>query len=205
MPGLETLAAGVMGGGSGNTGAGIGSILGAGFSYFTGRKQKKEGNALINQKFPEYQIPTEVTQAAAEGLPSEQYAMAMKNIDRQRMASIAGSQDRRGGLATIANTQQIANDATGKLDVANAQARQANQLRLGQYKDKQWQTNVKDKYNRDFQYGMSLLGAGNQNTNTAFDKLGAGLGMIAGGSMYGGRSGAKKDGSYNQALDDSTY
>ncbi len=168
-----------------------GSILGAGISLLTGGKQKRQGRALINQKYPEYGIPSEVTQAAAEGLPSEQYAQAMKNINRNQVAAMGSAQSRRAGVGMIGKVQQGTNDATGDLDVANAKARQQNQLRLGEYKDKKWKLNVKDKYDRDYNYGMQLLGAGNVNSTGGMDKLGAGLGMgaIAGAGAFKGGGG----------------
>lgn len=170
----------------GPIGAGIGSLFGAGIGLITGNKQKKEGRDLINQPYPEYHIPGEVTQAARSGLPSEQYAQAMKNIERQQNAAIAATQNRRAGVSAIAKTQQLTNDATLNLDVANAKARMTNLQRLGGYRDKAWDWNVRDKYNRDYGYGMQLLGAGNQNTNTGLDKLGAGVGLLAGGGAFNG-------------------
>lgn len=149
------------------------------YKAYTGAKQKKEGKALMNQKYPEYQIPNEITQGANVGLPSEQYAMAMKNIDRNQATALYGAQERRGGLWMLARTQQASNDATLKLDVANAQATQQNQKVLAGYKDKQWQFNTKGKYDRDYNYGAQLVGAGNQNISSGVDDLISGVGGAA--------------------------
>ena len=170
----------------GPVGAGIGSLAGGLLGLLAGGSQKRKGRSLINQPFPIQQIPTEVTQAAAEGLPAEQYNQAMRNIQRQQSAAIQAAQDRRGGLQAIGRTQLVTNNAMGNLDAQNAQTRQRNQLRLGEWRDKVWQSNVKDKYNRDYNYGMQLLGAGNQNTNTGLDKVGTGLGYLGAG-LLGGR------------------
>jgi hypothetical protein len=188
---IGSTAGGLIGG---PIGAGIGGLVGGAVSLIAGAGQKKKGRALINQPYPEETIPTEVTQAAAEGLPAQQYAQAMKNIQRQQAAAISQSQDRRGGLATIGRTQLATDDAMGKLDAANAAARMHNQQRLGTWKDKIWQANVKDKYNRDYNYGMSLLGAGNQNFTSGLDKIGGGLGLIAGGGGFKGLFGGSNNG-----------
>lgn len=173
----------------GPIGAGVGSIAGGLINLSVAGKQKRDGRNLINAKMPEYQIPTEVTQAANEGLPSEQYRQAMQNIQRQQMQSLASAQTRRGGLSSIGGIQMLSNDAMGKLDVANAQARQQNQFKLAGYKDKQWQTNIKDPYTRNYNYGMQLLGAGNANTIGGLDKVGAGLGYLAGGGAFSKKGG----------------
>lgn len=177
----------------GPIGAGIGALAGGLIGLFSGNSQKKKAQALINQPYPEYHIPGEITRAAAEGLPSEQYQQAMRNIQRQQMASIAQAQDRRMGLSAIAGTQQRTNDASLNLDALNAKTRQQNQFRLAGYKDKAWQWNVQNKYQRDYNYGMQLLGAGNQNTMAGIDKIGAGIGYLAGGGafkgLFGGGSG----------------
>lgn len=176
-------AGGLLGG---PIGAGLGGLLGGAIGLFTGASQKRKARNILNQPYPEYKIPTEVTQAASEGLPSEQYAQAMRNIQRQQSAAISQAQDRRSGLGAIGKTQQLSNDAMLNLDVANAKARQQNQLRLGTYRDKAWDWNVKNKYNRDFNYGMNLLGAGNQNFSGGLDRIGGGLGLLAGGGAFKG-------------------
>ena len=149
----------------------------------------KANKLLKGLQFPNEQIPQEITDAAATGLPSEQYNLAMKNIQRNQLAVLRGSQDRRGGLGLISGIQTGSNDATEKLDAQNAAARQQNQFRLASWKDRVWQNNIKDKYNRDYGYAMSLKGMGNQNTWGGFDQiLGAGA-TAAGNGMFGGSGG----------------
>lgn len=193
-------AGGLLGG---PIGAGLGGLVGGAISLFTGAGQKRKARNLINQPYPEYKIPTEVVQAASEGLPSEQYTQAMRNVQRQQNAAISQAQDRRGALGVIGKTQQASNDAMLNLDVANAKARQQNQMRLGTYRDKAWDWNVKNKYNRDFNYGMNLLGAGNQNFSGGLDRLAGGVGLLAGGGAFKGLFGrgnttASRTGDYTQ-------
>lgn len=160
--------------------------------------QRGEGrNKLRHLQRPDYEIPYEVQQAANEGLPSEQYAKAMQNINRQQLNALKAAKDRRGGLEAIGAIQQRTNDATLGLDAANAQARQQNQLRLAGYRDKAWDWNKKQKYQTDYNYAMNLLGAGNQNLVGGIDKLFAGGGLMAGSYLnnkYDG--GAQTTGGY---------
>ncbi len=180
---------------SGLAGAGAGSALGpwgaaAGFlvgagGALIGAGQKKKGNALISSPYPYQPIPQEVldnqtkANAAAErGLPSEQYQNAMKNIQRSTNNAIKMSADRRGGLALIPTIQQGATDATLNLDTADAKQKIQNQKtaydinnQVAGWKQKQFDWNQKDKYNRDYNYGMQLIGAGNANEGNALDTV----------------------------------
>jgi hypothetical protein len=107
------------------------------------------------------------------------------------MVALRNAGDRRGGLASVAATQQAMNDAVLNLDVANAKARLQNQNTLfgvnsnvANWKNRQWQNNVKDKWDRKYQYGMSLIGAGNQNATTGINQVaGAGLGFASNGGF----------------------
>lgn len=151
----------------------------------------KANKLLKGLQYPNEQIPQEITDAAATGLPSEQYNLAMKNIQRQQLQALRGTQDRRGGLGLISGIQTGTNDATAKLDSENAAARQNNLFRLASWKDKIWQNNIKDKYTRDYDYAMKLKGMGNQNTFGGFDQiLGSGTTFAgSGGFNSGGRTG----------------
>lgn len=165
---------------------GIQSLIG----LVTGIGQKSKARKLLaGLQYPTESIPNEIlqNQALAErrantGLPTEQYNQGKQNIYRQQNAALSASKDRRGGLIGIGKTQQITNDALLDLDVINANARIGNEKtlmnansQLAGWKDKVWQANVKDKYNRDYQYAMGLLGSGNQNFTAGLDAAGAGL------------------------------
>lgn len=197
MPGEELI--GPM---AGNIGAGLSGAI----SGITGFFQKKKGNQILKDNpRPTEEIPQEVlaNQAAAqqmanEGLPSEQYQQAQKNIQRQQAQAITNAQDRRGGLATIGGIQEGTNTATGNLDAENANARRQNQLNLQNvnntvagWRDKTWAYNQRDKYNQNYQYAMGLIGAGNSNMLKGADKLLGGIvGAGAAGAFNGGGGGS---------------
>lgn len=194
---------------------GIGAGLAVGLiKGLVGAKQKREGKKILNGlEYPTEQVPGEVMenqnllrQQAATGLPSEQYANAMKNIQRQQLVALRGAHDRRGGLGSIAGIQQGTNDATLNLDTADAKQKIANQNnfisgnnRLASWKDKVWQNNVMGKYNQQYQYGMGLLGAGNQNASNGLDQAIGGIGTGAAG-FYGNTSGLFGGGGGNSGL-----
>ncbi len=166
--------------------AGLASGLISGIS---GAIQKGKANRLLkNLQYPNETIPTEVLQnqelarlRANTGLPGQQYSQAKQNIARSQTSALSKLTDRRSGLMGIAATQQAADDALLNLDVADATARIGNERALmdannnvAGWRDKVWTHNVKDKYNRDYDYGMSLKGAGNQNFVSGIDKIASG-------------------------------
>ena len=174
-------------------------VVGAGSALYgaiKGGQQKREGRKLLSQKNPQYNIPDSVTSAASQGMPSEQYQQAMQNVGRAGTVALSGAQDRGAGLASIGQIQQRTNDATLNLDVTSAKMRQQNQRILAGYQDKQWMLNSKQPYDKNYNYGMQLLGAGNQNQSNAVDQLGSTIGNAAymgafnqnrrGGSSSGG-------------------
>lgn len=213
---MSTLGSGGGGGGIGQSTANMASGLLTGIVGFGQRKSGKK--ILKGLEQPTYNIPNEVLQnqkmaqqAAAEGLPSQQYNNAMKNIQRTQAALLSGATDRRSALMALPRIQQQMNDATMNLDTADANARMQNQRTLyginntvGQYRDKAFQINQMNPYERKYQYGMGLLGAGNQNIMAGADRFIAGGGQLLGG---GGGGGSKKGGQggeeqyYNEGID----
>ena len=169
--------------------------LGVGISQrYKGRKMLKDlGEAPIET------IPNEVLQnqkmaqlRANTGLPSEQYNAAMKNLQRNQMMALRGSQDRHGGLSLLGGSQQMMDDGTLKLDAANANARMQNERTLyginnqvGNWRDKVWQNNVNNPYMRKYQYAQSLLGSGNQNATTGIDQIAGGAALYGGSGGFG--------------------
>ena len=99
------VTAGLIGGGANILGGAIKGLLGGG--------QKRKGRKLLDSlQYPTEGLPSEVTenqilakQQAATGLPSEQYANAMKNIQRNQLMALRGAHDRRGGLAVLPQVQ----------------------------------------------------------------------------------------------------
>lgn len=187
IPGVGTIA-----------GAAVGGLIGGVTGFF----QKKKANALLKQNpYPTEAIPNEVLanqqmaqNMANEGMPSAQYQQAQKNIQRQQAAAIANAQDRRSGTASIGAIQEGTNTAEGQLDAQNSETRRQNQLNLqnvnnqvASWRDKTFDWNSRQKYLQNYQYGMSLLGAGNQNMMAGADKL---IGGIAGGYANGLFSGS---------------
>lgn len=188
---------------------GIASGVGGFIKGIIGSGQKHKGRKLLKsltdpvESVPQEEIENQnlARQQAATGLPSEQYANAMKNIQRSQLMAIRGAHDRRGGLGLIGGIQQGTNDATLNLDVADAKQKLANQNnlmnvnnRLSTWKDKVWQNNVRDKYNRDRSYAMGLIGSGNQNISSGLDSAISGTGMAANG-LFGDAGSSKSYGS----------
>lgn len=207
-----------LGGYLGPEGALIGGALGAGVGLVSGLFQKKKGNALLKQNpYPTQSIPVEelanqqqAERMADEGMPSEQYQQAQKNIQRSQAAAIASQQDRRLGGANVGAIQAQTNDAEGNLAAQSAQMRRQNQLNLqavnsqvAGYRDKAFDWNSKQKYLQNYQYGMSLVGAGNANMMSGPDKLLGGLTQAYSSGLF--RSNKGNDGgpaayNYNPAL-----
>lgn len=193
----------------------------------TGLIQQGKANKILKRlQYPTQSIPNEVlrNQKIAEnvantGLPSEQYNNAMKNIQRQQMMAYRAAADRRGLLGSLSGIVRSGADATANLDAADAQARQRNQqvlmsqnANVGNWKNRIWENNVRDKYNRDYNYAMSLRGAGNQNFTGGLDKIAGSAAMFGGqggfNNLFGGGSGGGEDypsligyrGMYDRAL-----
>lgn len=159
---------------------------------FMGAKQKKQGKKLLNSlQFPEEQLSSELIenqnlarQTAASGLPAEQYAKAMKDIQRNQLTSFKSAKDRRGGLGSVAGIQQASNDATLNLNAKDAEMKIDNQGRLmnvnnqiAGWKSKLFDVNKRQKYNMDYNYAQGLIGAGNQNIMSGIDQGTSGVGQ----------------------------
>lgn len=182
---------------AGNIGAGATGLL----SGITGFFQKKQGNKLLSQNpFPTEALPSEVTAnqqiaqgAATQGMPSEQYQAAQKNIQRNQAAALNAATDRRSGVASIGAIQEGSNTAQGNLDAQSAEMKRQNIGQLlnvnntaASWKDKLFDWNQRAKYEQNRQYGMSLVGAGNANMIGGADKLVSGLvGVGASGALSG--------------------
>lgn len=204
MP-VTSLLMGSLSGGGGSQGAGqgvanIGSGLVSGITgYFQRRKAKK---MLKGLQQPTYVIPNEILQnqkmaqqAANEGMPSQQYNNAMKNFRQTEADVLASARDRRSALMALPRVQQQTNANIGNLDAQDAAMRQQNQRTLyginsqvAGYRDKAFDINQMQPYQRDYSYAMGLLGAGNQNLLSGADKILAGGGQL----LAGGGGGSKK-------------
>lgn len=180
----------------GPVGMGIGQIAGGLLGGLIGGGQKRKARDILAQnRYPAQVIPKELLDnqqraqmLAQQGLPSQQYDQAVKNIERGRTAATRMAVDRRGGLGMINPIQTAASDALGELGVADANARLQNQRTAMQVnqdvaraKQSAFDWNEKNKYQQDREYGMGLLGAGNVNQLTGIDKALAGVGLIGSG------------------------
>jgi hypothetical protein len=190
---------------AGNIGAGATGLL----SGITGFFQKKQGNRLLkNNPFPTEGMPPEelanqqiAQNAALEGMPSEQYQAAQKNIQRSQAASLGAALDRRSGVSQIGAIQEGTNTAQGNLDAQSAEMRRQNvgQLlgvnnQVASWRDKLFDWNQRAKYEQNRQYAMSLIGAGNANMMSGADKLIGGLVGAGAGGALSGKGGAAPTG-----------
>jgi hypothetical protein len=208
MP-VTTLLMGSLSGGGGQ-GQGIANLAGGLIGGISGFFQRRKAKKLLREagEQPMYQIPQEILNnqkmaelAANEGLPSQQYNNAMKNIQRSQANALSGALDRRSALMALPKIQQQSNDAYSNLDASDAAARMQNQRALygigaqtAQYRDKEFQVNKMQPWERKFNYAQQLLGAGNQNMVGGIEKLiGGGLGLIgSGGLSIGGGGNTRK-------------
>lgn len=175
---------------------GVVGVLGTGYGIYSGARQKSKAKKeleRLNAEQPVEKIPTEVTQnqqlaslRAKTGLPSEQYAMGMKNIQRNEAKTLRGAADRRMGLGLLASVNDNTNRAIGNLDVANAEARLKNEKvlmdtnnQVANWKKGIYDRNVRQVWERNYDYNMGLLGQGNQNiANSITSGIGA-IGALA--------------------------
>lgn len=176
----------------------VGSLLS---SIIGGGQRKQAKKALANMQYPTETIPEEVlqnqnqaNQMAATGIPQEQYNKSMRDIQRQQLTALRFANSRRGGLMALPALSQQTNDATLNLNAADADARIGNQRYAQQvnnqvagWKSNLFDKNVRQKYDRDYNYNMSLLGMGNQNLFGGVDKGIAGLSELGAGLFGGGR------------------
>ncbi len=203
----------------------IGAVVGVGsaaYGIIAGGAQKKKARrelANLNANQPIETIPEEIKQnqqlaslRAKTGLPSEQYSMAMKNIQRQQAKTLRSASDRRMGLGLLATVDDNANRAIGSLDAQNAQARLNNEKvsmetnnQVANWKKGIYDRNVRQVWNRNFDYNMGLLGSGQQNQANAINSginlvgtalMSKGSGNSSWASGLFGNSGRRRNGGY---------
>jgi hypothetical protein len=163
-----------------------------------------ENRWLKNNQEPVEMMPSEIkrnqqlaTIRANTGLPSEQYNNAMKNIQRQQLMTLRKAQDLGGGkaLSILGGLNQQGNDAVGDLDARDAQMRVSNEGTLmnvnnnvAGWKSKLFDSNIRQRWMRQYEQKMGELGSGNTNLTNGIDGLAsAGIGFAAG--MNGGGQG----------------
>lgn len=114
-------------------------------------------------------------QMARQGLPQQQYNNQLNNIQRNQAGVLARGL---GGRNNLASVLRASNDATNNLVAQDATARMGNQrFAFGQRgilanaQERAFAYNQKGKYEDDMNYANSLIGAGRQNTMSAYDGL----------------------------------
>jgi len=164
-----------------------------------------KGNKLAKQNIrPTYEIPKEFQQnlAIAEnmakiGLPQQEYNRAQQNFQRNQ-ASALRQFGRMGNPRGLAGIVRAGNDATLGLDVADANARMANQRSAMGYRSQIGnQQLAKQQWDKMALYGeradaaAALQGAGRQNVMGGLSELSqiGQMAMMNGGKMSGDSQG----------------
>lgn len=167
----------------------IGAVVGIGTSAYgilsSGDKEKRARGELekLNANQPVETIPDEILQnqqlaklRSKTGIPSEQYSMAIKNIQRQQAKTLKGASDRRMGLGILASVDDNANRAIGSLDSQNAQARLRNEKvsmdtnnQVANWKKGIYDRNVRQVWDRNYNYEMGVVGQQQQNKANAIN------------------------------------
>ena len=176
------------------------AVAGLGYSVYNAEKQKSKANQIEKGlKDPVYNIPSEfyqnreiARQMAEQGLPQEVINNQTNRINQNQAQAIdaISKGNNPTGAASIVRQGDAAGDT---LAAEDAQARQNNQRYFieqnkqvaGQELAKQ-QSDVFDKYTRDFNQAQAYRGAGMQNENTAVQDA-TQLGMV--GLQYAGQRG----------------
>jgi hypothetical protein len=148
---------------------------------FQGAKGKKLAKQNVR---PTYEIPKEFQQnlAIAEnmgrvGLPQQQYNQAQQNFQRNQAGALRQF-GRMGNPRGLAGIVRAGNDATLNLDVADAQARLANQRaamgyrgQMGQQQLAKQQWDKFGRYQENAAAASALMGAGRQNVMGGLSEL----------------------------------
>ncbi len=190
-------------------------IVGAGTAIYSGvraAKQKKEAKALAAKNdFPDEPIPQAALtnqklaeQSYNEGLPEPVIAAAQQRISRTGNTALKAAGERGNALAVLPYIQQNENDANLNLAGEDAMARVRNKQQfmgansdIANFQGSVWDWNKRQKYIQNAAAIRSLLGASNENWNTAIDR-GIGAGAMA-VDKFGGQNndgGYYSDGSY---------
>ena len=177
------------------------SLVGAALKGTAAGAQRKEARKIMQKigEMPPETIAPEMlenkTQAqigAQTGLPSEQYNLAMKNIQRQQMQAINGAQNRRMAASLLPSIQAATNDSTLKVDANNAATRMGNRRtlmdvnnRIGVRRGQIHSNYLQNYYIPNLNYARSLNGAGYQNAIAGVDQGVSGIASFIGGGGFG--------------------
>lgn len=172
MPGIDPISTSI---------AGIGALakLWQGFS-----QAHKAHNINKTNPFPVADVNPLYAQnlaiaenAAKVGLPQQQYNQGIQNISRNTNMGLR-QVARLGRPASAAGIVRASNDATLGLDVADAQARMANERatygfrdQLANQQDQVWDWNHRQPFLAKTAQAQALLGAGQQNKMAGLNDL----------------------------------
>jgi len=169
--------------------------------------QNKAANDIKPKQDPVYNIPQEfyqnreiARQMAQIGMPQQQYNNSVNNINGTQAAALATAQNSSNPAAAITGIVSGTNRAKGNLDAEDSQARENNQRyfinensQVADQELKKQQSDVFDKFTRDFNQYQALKGASMQSLNNAISGAQQIGGAIAGNATGGGNSTARYD------------
>lgn len=193
--------------------AGIGGAVSlgiAGYGHYKAGKDKKAAQAKMDSlQKPKYEIPEELKKnlseaesRAVEGLPAEQKAEFVKNLDRNSAANLKASTDRKSGLMGLQAQTSAANDASLNLVSMDAAAKRASEQQkrndilnargvIAGAKDKAF--GIQDSnYQSQLQSAQGNYQAAGQTQDNALQSMGQtviGLAGTAGGAALANRGG----------------
>jgi len=164
-------------------GAGVGALAGLGVGLSQYAKGKKLESETVR---PEYEIPQEVfqnlnqaQQMALQGLPAEQKAQYIQNLQQSGQFALSQMGSRKAGLAGVSQLHQQQQSGYQNLLTQDAAARQQNQMGLMQqrqnvagFRDQAFQFNQVNPYYEDVAKAQGLMGSGIQNIGTAVGNIG---------------------------------
>lgn len=190
---------------------GVKGLAVAGIGIHQANKARRQ---LRNLKRPTYETPKEVLAAqrqalnrAQVGLSEAEKQFAVQNTQRAAQDVLSASGDRRGGLAALAGITGMQNNAYMNLMAQDYAARRnaeqsaiAQQNLVGQYRDKEFNTNQMQPYRLKYNEAQALLGAGMRNITgglMANTNAGMAAAMNSGANTGGGDGNVPLSQNYN--------
>lgn len=173
----------------------------AAYKFFEGRKQKKKGEKMLDSlQDPNYTIPQEIFENVAtsemmanEGMPAAQKNFYADNIASTQANAIEGFKGRKAGLvgaevlseqSNVSNRELLAMDADRRID--NLRYMMDKKNTLADFKNLEFDINVMQPFERNYNYAHALIGAGQQNKVGAVDDYAKSMGSLASGFAAGG-------------------
>lgn len=173
--------------------------------YYNANKQKKKAEALAKENEsnrPTYAIPssiesylTDAQKEAAMGMPEDVRQRYLDQIKRTTAYALQSGVRTGGGIQGVSAAQMNMNDANANLATMDAQAIEqhkanlaAAKLNYAPYQDKAFAYNKDMPYQNNALAIRSLLGASEQNKNTALQTVTSGVNTGVSGIGTGNRT-----------------